>query len=81
VEREETIISVTNWEGVIGAWASLTTLSPHGGLCEEEEGEGEGASIFQSTDNHLRIDNKMEFPSETRPTCSQSRWRRRYPDS
>jgi hypothetical protein len=39
----------------------------HGGLCEEEEGEGEGASIFQSTDNHLRIDNKMEFPSETRP--------------
>ncbi len=29
---------VSKWEGVIGAWASLTTLSLCGGLCEEEEG-------------------------------------------
>jgi len=37
---------------------------------EDEEAPRVRLNIFQSTDNHLRIDNKIDFPSETRPRAS-----------
>jgi hypothetical protein len=73
---------VTGAVGVIHMGFFIYTQSTGAACVKKREGEGEGASIFQSTDNHLRIDNKMEFPSETRPRARRdiqiARWLDRY---